>query len=589
MTNKYEVMFEWIRQNGGYIDEDLFIHENESEERIVKTKKRKENVDLITIPKKCCIEGDNQLEIMKNILKEISTPNSFYKPYLDTLPLFSSFSNCVFLNFEAKDVSIIKTINEEAGFHFENQLNFFGIVKKELNCSENMAKYIFLLCTTRSWSTGFVPLVDLMQHSESRCNIQTLSKAKNDYKISALKIGVNEEVINCYRNGSFIEMFVNYNIPFGNKDDFLKIYFQIDDALPEQIEFLKKNNLYSEPMYLNFNEDIVLLTLQKARILTQKNLFDFKEKFSYYKGFCSVENDKEALKYIFMIIKESMIFESDERLSEKYKVFENISDRFNEILVKSKQKYCDFWLEYLNIPGNYIQPCKNTNFKIDHIFISHYTKLTERKTFMEKAINEIKLKEEIAPIIWVDFFDRENLTQSQTDEYVLYRPGISHSVLIPAQISVTLGHYFAIEKIANDPKIEIGMIIEDDIIFRNDFVSNLKKVLNCMPSDWDIFCIGGGNWLDGIDCSNTVNVQKYSDSISVYKPNDFGIVTGNYLINKRSARQIMSHPLYKPFSFPIDWTLIKIARSFNMNVYWSRPFLSFEGSKKNCYEASYTA
>lgn len=591
MTDKYQVMFEWIRQNGGYVDEDLYIEENESKDRLVKTRKKKEKVDLMIIPKKCCIEGENQLEIMKNMLKELSSSDmgsfSFYKPYLDTLPPFSSFSNHPFLNFNEADIPIIKTINEEAGFHLEKLHKIFNEVKNELNCYEEKAKYVFLLFNTRSWSTGFVPLVDLMQHSETRCNINTLVKTENEYKISA--ISVRDEVINCYRSASFIELFITYNIPFGIKerlcDDFAIINFKINDAELQQIEFLKTLNLYTEPMCFYFNDSVVLSTLQKARILTWKENLnsESRQQFSY-KGLNSIDNDKDALRYIFILLIEARLI-SPKNVLFKYKIFEDATKRFNEILNNTKKSYSDFWQEYIKVVGTYVKEIYDNDFKIDHIFISHYTKLTERKAYMSKAIEDMKLSD-VAPITWVDFFDRENLTQQQRDEYVCFRLGLSDTILIPAQISNALGHYYCIEKIANDPSIQIGMIIEDDIIFKKNYIYRLKKVLKYLPSNWDIVSIGGAAY-GGPDCCRISETMEVNDEKpSIYRPATTGLATGNYIINKQSAKRIISHPIYKPFSCPIDWTLIHIARSLNLNVFWCRPFLSFEGSKDGQYETS---
>lgn len=577
---KYEKFFDWIRQNNGYVDPDLYIFENENKERILRTKSKKVNTEVMIIPKKCCIlsETQNNLEIMSNMLKEFQNPNSFYKPYIDILPSYDTFSKHVFSIFSEADIPSVKEICLEAGSHLEKLHECFKIVKDKLKCSEMIAKYIYLLYNTRSWSNGFIPLIDMMNHSDVTCNVNPLITNETSFVI---RTGVcDDELINCYRSASFIELYMFYNIPFGSRNDLSKIFFHINDAKPEQIEFLKNNNLYSEPMYFYFNDSIVLSTFQKARILTkEKDLIPSKYT---YKGFNCIANDRDAINYIFEIINQSLIVKP-QNISSKYKIFEEMTDRYNTILKNTRESYIDYWKSYIVLHGTYLSTFIKQNINIDHIFISHYTKLTDRKACMMEQIDIHKLND-IAPILWVDFFDRENLKQKQIEEYVLYRPHVVDNVLIPAQISNALGHYYAIEKIANDEKINIGMIVEDDIIFKNDYVKKLRNQLEIIPDDWDIFIIGG-YWEDGPD-SSWVSEKMETDKHFIYKPVICNTPTGNYMLNKKSAKRIISHPLYKPFSFPIDGTLFEIAKDFKLNVYWSRPFLSFEGSKKGYYETS---
>lgn len=581
--NKYEKLFDWIRENNGYIDPDIYIFENENKERVLKTKNKKVNIEAIVIPKKCCLlnEGD-VIGLMKKLLNELQNPSSFYKPYIDVLPLPESFTTHPFMNFNEDDVPTIKKICNEAGEYLEKLHISFNIIKTALNCAESIAKYIFLLYNTRSWSTGFIPVIDMMNHSDIMFNIKPIITNETCFK--AITEVCDNELINCYRSASFIELYMFYNIPFGTNHDLTKIYFNINDVNKDQIDFLKNNSLYSEPMYFYFNDSIVLSTFQKARILTkEKNLIPCKYT---HRGFNCLVNDKDAIKYIFEILNQSMVTKP-QNISQKFKIFEHMTDRQNKILENTRNSYIDYWKSYIVFHGTYLsEAIARQSLKIDHIFISHYTKLTDRKACMMEQIEIHKLKD-IAPITWVDFFDRENLTQKQIEDSFLFRPEIVENPLIPAQISNALGHYYAIEKIASDERINIGMIIEDDIILKNNFCENIKKQLEMIPEDWDIFVVGG-YWNDEPDSSS------FSDKIElcstnnhfIYKPLYKNIPTGNYMLNKKSAKRIITHPLYKPFSHPIDNTLIHITKDFNLNVYWSRPFLSFEGSKKGYYETS---
>lgn len=594
MTNqseKYNKFFEWIRSNGGYIDPDIYIYENEngSNQRVVKTRVKKVNTEVMSIPQKCCMLNfeKNNIEIMKTMLKELQNPNSFYKPYLDILPSFESFKNHPFLIFNEDDILPIKEICYEASVHLEKLFICFDIAKKELKCSEELAKYVFLLYITRSWSTGFMPLIDMMQHSNLRCNVKEFRYDKNE-KNENLKIETDvceDELINCYRDASFIELFLFYEIPFGSNEDLVKIHFNTTYLTKEQKSYLSENGLYTEPMYMYFNNSIVLSTLEKAKILVIENKNDEK---IFIKD--RLQNDKDAVKYIFSIIYQSLENEIT-NIPEKYKIFQHMTKIKNRILNLSKTSYIEYWANYITETGSYIKipsslQLSRKKLKIDHTYICHYSKLTDRKACLMEQI-EIHRLNDLAPITWVDFFDREILTPKQIEENVLKREG-EKPLIVLAHVGTALSHHYALEKIAFDDNIHIGMIIEDDVILKNNFVDNLNREMKKLPNDWDVLVVGC-HWLSGPDsCVMSEKFELVNENTPIYKPQLHTIITAHYIVNKQGAKKIVKDPMYKPFYVPIDETLTNISRKLKLNVYWCRPFLSIEGSQKGYYKLSYT-
>lgn len=217
------------------------------------------------------------------------------------------------------------------------------------------------------------------------------------------------------------------------------------------------------------------------------------------------------------------------------------------------------------------------------IFIIHYSKLKDRHAFMSQQLLENKLND-IAPIQWLDFFDRENTTQKQIEENFKYNPSICLRHLSIAEIANYLGHMHAFEQIANDPTLLYGMIIEGDMIFKKDYVKNLEYACKILPGDWDFLCIGGC-YHGGIDC---LKKDEYSETKPIiYKPSDYQTFTGNYIIRKEAAQRLLK--VMKPFSLPIDSNLHELSRKLNLNVYWCRPILSVEESKTGKYESAITS
>ena len=238
-----------------------------------------------------------------------------------------------------------------------------------------------------------------------------------------------------------------------------------------------------------------------------------------------------------------------------------------EVALQIRQKYGDLF----SYTGKRVQLSK--------IYISHYTKLTDRKGVMSLQAQTLK----DWPVQWIDFFDREAITQEMVDKAYVYDRGLQVRVCTLAEIANALAHQYCIDEIANDPLIESGMIIEDDIMFKENFVTNLKNSLNSIPEDWDILAVGGCYRGGPDDCEKT-EFEPAKDFI-LYIPTRPCLPTGNYIVTKKAAKKIVKHKLYRPFSMPIDANLCAIATALNLRVYWCKPWLSFEGSKNGTYES----
>ncbi len=216
------------------------------------------------------------------------------------------------------------------------------------------------------------------------------------------------------------------------------------------------------------------------------------------------------------------------------------------------------------------------------IYISHYSKLKDRREFMDQQLKNHKIID-LAPIDWIDFYDREDITEDQIRKNFKYNPQICPRHLTMAEIANFMGHAHAIEEIANNESVLTGMIIEDDMIFKQNYVKHLEYAFKIVPSNWDIIVVGGA-FHGGKDCTLK---DQYDDpkKFHIYRPSSPFVCTGNYIMHKESAKKIVSSPFFKPFSAPIDDTLCKIASSLHFNVYWCRPWFSLEGSKTGKYES----
>jgi GR25 family glycosyltransferase involved in LPS biosynthesis len=218
----------------------------------------------------------------------------------------------------------------------------------------------------------------------------------------------------------------------------------------------------------------------------------------------------------------------------------------------------------------------NTRLKKVPVYIVHYTKLTQRKATMMNWFTE-NYFEDLFKVRWIESFDRETLTDKDVRENYAYNPAICNRCITLGEVANGMCHSYIINECATGNE-DVSMVIEDDMIFTENFITNIFKCLTEAPADWDIIGVGGAT--DTNDY--TGQPVKLISSPTGFTP------TGCFLIRKGIAGRIVSHILFKPFSAPIDHNLNHIFLDLKPVVYWISPFIAYEGSKSNLYKSSFT-
>lgn len=221
-------------------------------------------------------------------------------------------------------------------------------------------------------------------------------------------------------------------------------------------------------------------------------------------------------------------------------------------------------------------------------YIIHYTKLEDRKknilSFLENTNYDYQ---------FITEYDKEDLegnkyylvNKEKFDEKIkdLWDSRIhKFRIINPAEISCTIKHILAIEKIAHQ-KENIGLILEDDAIpIENNFVDKIQQLIDTAPDNWDSIFMGAGC---GIDFMN----QKLRESRLINER--FAQVkhpstncAEAYLLKKESAKRIYDSII--PFQLVSDWELAYQFYKLDMNVYWSIPPLFYQGSKSGEYDST---
>jgi GR25 family glycosyltransferase involved in LPS biosynthesis len=234
--------------------------------------------------------------------------------------------------------------------------------------------------------------------------------------------------------------------------------------------------------------------------------------------------------------------------------------------------------------GELINPTDVKTSCIEDFYVLHYSKLVERKSNMEIQLSRENIRDNFN-FSYVTQFDRERIPQSKLDSAYVYNPAINPRNLTAGEIANGVAHCWMINEIA---KKNCGIIMEDDMILKPNFLHNLKKVMGLLPDDWEAVCLGG----EYISAEKNIaalidNGPTEVSNLKIIKAPQNTVATGCYLLNSDGAQKIVKHPLFFPFSTAIDHNFTFIFPQVDMITYWVVPWLAYEGSKYGQFTTSF--
>ena len=247
------------------------------------------------------------------------------------------------------------------------------------------------------------------------------------------------------------------------------------------------------------------------------------------------------------------------------------------------------------------------------VFVIHYTPLRDRKKHINTLFGELEIKP-----TFITKYDRENLNE-YTNTYnfseerwnqqiyeikdILLKNSFCKSVKIEdkfnlfaknrfnyfyskfilpkwmqarklklSEISLTLKHYSALKKIEkfNEP----ALIVEDDIVLKNDSLDYLKQSFLLCSEKFDYIDLGGG--CDLPFYKDDRFIQNTNKFISLAVPRSR--TTAAYMITPAAAKKLANGIF--PITMPIDWQYQYIFKKMNFKVSWSFPSGFIHGSQK---------
>jgi len=222
---------------------------------------------------------------------------------------------------------------------------------------------------------------------------------------------------------------------------------------------------------------------------------------------------------------------------------------------------------------------------LDKIYIIHYDKLKDRKKYLEKRFNELGLGNYAAWVISTkeDDLNFDMSIQDNSLNAINERKkylGDKLPKIGKIDIVMIAQHIAIMKKIAKRRNNLISMICEDDIILSDDFPKKLRVTINKLKTtDWDIcYTDKGALFVDP-------EVSGRKESVSLYAPpNKAANTTGSYLISPACAKKLVR--IMKKVSLPADLEMCYIQNKHDLNVYWTVPFLTHQGSIEYIYQSA---
>ncbi len=223
------------------------------------------------------------------------------------------------------------------------------------------------------------------------------------------------------------------------------------------------------------------------------------------------------------------------------------------------------------------------------IYIIHYTKLTDRKKYIENLFSNLNITYE-----FIEEYDKENLDEALIKSF--YEENMEkhdnkvslwgnkanefYELTLP-EISCSIKHIHALKKIQSG-NFDFSLILEDDAIPKNKgFIDEIFKLIEINRS-WDVMFIGEGM---GKSYKNKkIGLRRYLPFKKIYKiKHPATNCLEAYIVKKSCVDEILNDLL--PINLVIDWELAYQFYIKKLNIFWSKKSLFFQGSKNNIYKS----
>jgi hypothetical protein len=169
-----------------------------------------------------------------------------------------------------------------------------------------------------------------------------------------------------------------------------------------------------------------------------------------------------------------------------------------------------------------------------------------------------------SPIKEPDDLKEENKTTSPT----FYNQFLKNMHLF--QLSNAMKHYKALEYISNSGEDELNIVLEDDVVYEEKVCLLLEKMIDNLPSDYDMIFMGLPGNLEIKDRNDI----KYQNTSEVFRVLPY---TDSYLITQSAAKKLYDQ--YLPIKFVGNIHLSYLIETLNLKTVLTLPNIFVDASK----------
>ncbi len=221
--------------------------------------------------------------------------------------------------------------------------------------------------------------------------------------------------------------------------------------------------------------------------------------------------------------------------------------------------------------------------KFDKIYVCHYTPLKERKEHMIEQCKKYNIEKNV---IFVHKYDQEHIPKKILNVF-------DTNALKMSEISLFLKHMYCMGGILQSNK-PYGIIMEDDVIFKDNFLNNFNKITAELPKYFDILHVGVFPFKKEFikQKKRLQPIPKNANKIGYFRDMSDTMVfpwTGNnkgtdfYIISNSGCKKFMQLFNYwarnkKKIHIPIDCYIGQMMLPTKTSIWWCDREITLHGS-----------
>ena len=199
---------------------------------------------------------------------------------------------------------------------------------------------------------------------------------------------------------------------------------------------------------------------------------------------------------------------------------------------------------------------------LSKIYIIHYTKLEGRKSHMLSEIDRWSLDR--VPVHFEERHDQELMTQFDIYQLInkeKFKENTRRDIK-NGEISLCLKYKQILEDISKLADDEYVLVLEDDVIFKEDPFEYINKIIfECKTNDVNFDCIFMGEAAMRVGDNKDVFFKKEHPATN-------GLCT--ILYNVGSAKKLLNNLSMFHIDHALDWHFNRIFEEMKFNVYWGK-------------------